>query len=140
MEFETDKPRGFFAIGVFLFFGATITALAAVTLLWSGTVLDRVWRLNPRAHSQLLPHRHLFGPMFVVLSAALMVAGIGWFRRQRWGWRLTVATIATQVLGDVLNGIQGDFVRGGIGIILAATLLLYLLRPAVRNAFANLIL
>ena len=135
MKSAKDKSGGFNAIGVFLFFGATMAALAAGTLLWSGTVLDRVWRLNPTAHAQLLPHRHLFGPMFVVLSTALLLAGMGWFRRRRWSWRLTIAVLATQVLGDIANCIRGDFLGGGIGLIVAGALLLYLLQPTVRNAF-----
>jgi hypothetical protein len=34
------KAQGFTAIGIFLFFGALMASLAAVTLLWRGTVLD----------------------------------------------------------------------------------------------------
>ena len=44
------KPRGFTAIGVFLFFGAVMASLAATTLLWRGTVLDRLWTFNPTAY------------------------------------------------------------------------------------------
>jgi hypothetical protein len=41
------NARGFTAIGIFLFFGATMASLAAITLLWRGTALDGVWALNP---------------------------------------------------------------------------------------------
>jgi len=51
------KPRGFAAIGVFLFFGAVMASLAATTLLWRGTALDRLWTLNPTAYKQLGPYR-----------------------------------------------------------------------------------
>jgi hypothetical protein len=37
-----------------------------------------------------------------------MTAGIGWFRRRLWGWRLVVVIIATQVLGDVVSFVRGD--------------------------------
>jgi hypothetical protein len=46
-----------------------------------------------------------------------------------------VGIIATQVLGDLVNFLMGDFVRGGTGIAIAGALLLYLLRPKVRAAF-----
>src|SRR5271167_216075 len=39
----SPKTRGFTAIGMFLFFGAVMASLAATTLLWQGTALDRVW-------------------------------------------------------------------------------------------------
>ena len=41
------KPRGFTAIGVFLFFGAVMATFTATTLLRRGTPLDRLWALNP---------------------------------------------------------------------------------------------
>lgn len=41
-----QAPTGFLAIGIFLFFGATMASLAATTLLWPGTALDRLWVLN----------------------------------------------------------------------------------------------
>jgi hypothetical protein len=129
------KTPGFTAIGVFLFFGATMSCLAATTLLWRGTVLDRVWALNPIAYQQLMPLGGAVGIFFLVLTAALTAAGIGWFRRRLWGWRLAVVIIAMQVLGDVVNCLRGDLVRGGVGVIIAGALLLFLLQPRVRATF-----
>ena len=42
-----------------------------------------------------------------------------------WGWRLAIAIIATQVLGDVVNCVRGDLLRGGTGVIIAGGLLLF---------------
>jgi hypothetical protein len=72
----------------------------------------------------------------VILGAGLTAAGIGWFRRRLWGWRLAVLIIAIQVLGDVVNCIRGDLLRGGIGGVIAIALLLFLLQEKVRTRFA----
>jgi len=133
---EASVTLGFAAIGVFLFFGATMASLAAISLLWRGTPLDRIWSLNPTAYIELAPLGRIVGILFLLLGAALAAAGIGWFRRRRWGWRLAVAIIATQVVGDVTNCIRGDWLHGGIGVVIAGALLLFLLRPIVKNAFA----
>jgi hypothetical protein len=130
------KTRGFTAIGIFLFFGAIMASLAATTLLWRGTSLDRIWALNPIAYKQLAPLGRVVGIFFLVLGVALTTAGIGWFRRRLWGWKLAVVTIAAQVLGDVVNYLRGDLLRGGTGVIIAGALLLFLLRSKVRAAFA----
>jgi hypothetical protein len=130
------RPRGFTAIGVFLFFGAIMASLAATTLLWRGTPLDRLWALNPMAYKQLAPLGRMFGILFLLLGAALATAAIGWFRRRLWGWRLAVAIITTQVLGDVVNCVRGDWLRGGTGAIIAGALLLFLLQLRIRAAFA----
>jgi hypothetical protein len=127
---------GFTAMGVFLFFGAVMASLAATTLLWPGTVLDRAWTLNPTAYKELAPLGRKVGILFLLLAVTLITAGIGWFRRHLWGWRLAVIIIATQVLGDVVNCARGDWLRGGTGVIIAGALLLFLLQPRMRATFS----
>ena len=95
----TKSPRGMTAVGVFLFFGAVMAALAGTTMVWQGSALDRVWSLNPRAYRELVPFGKAVGIPLLLLAAILAVAGLGWFKRRRWGWMLAVALIATQVLG-----------------------------------------
>jgi hypothetical protein len=129
------KTPGFAAIGVFLFFGGFIAGLAATTFLLPGTPLDHAWTLNPTAYKQLSPLGGKVGILFLLLAVVLVLSGVGWFQRRLWGWRLAVAIIATQVLGDVTNLARGDWLRGGPGVIIACGLLLYLLTPRVRAAF-----
>jgi hypothetical protein len=135
-DFVGAKTTGFTAMGIFLFFAAIMAGVAATTLLWRGTALDRLWALNPVAHDQLAPHAGSVGIFFLLLAAVLATAGFGWFRRRRWGWRLAVVIIATQVLGDVVNCVRGDWLRGGTGIFIAGALLLFLLQPKIRRGFA----
>jgi hypothetical protein len=130
------KPIGFAAMGVFLFFGATMATLAAASLLRPGTSLDRAWTLNPTAHRQLAPLGGQVGILFFLLAATLVISGIGWFRRRLWGWRLAVVIIGIQVLGDLINLVRGDRLRGGTGAVIAGTLLLYLLSARVRDVFS----
>jgi hypothetical protein len=97
--------------------------------------LDHMWELNAAAYRQLAPHGNIFGVAFLELSAALAIAGTGWLRRRVWGWRLAVAIIATQVLGDVVTVFTGQWVKGGVGVMVAVGLLLYLESPRVQAAF-----
>ena len=122
-------------IGVFLVFGAIMALIAGTTLIWQGTILDHMWALNAPAYKQLSAFGKTVGIPFLALSAALLAAGAGWFRRRLWGWKLAVVIIATQVLGDLVSIFMGHFVRGAIGVAIAAALLFYLLRPGVRAAF-----
>lgn len=129
------KAQGFAAIGIFLFFGAAMAILAAFTLFSPGSPLDRLWVLNPIAYKRLAPLGHKVGILFVLLGVALITAGIGWFRQSLWGWKLAVVIIAIQIVGDVVNCIRGDLLRGGTGLILAGALLLFLLQPKIRATF-----
>jgi hypothetical protein len=131
------SPRGKTAIGIFLLFGAVMASLAGATLLWRGTAFDRMWTLNPRAYKELAPLGKVVGIPFLILGVLLAVTCMGWFKRRVWGWRLAVAIIAIQVLGDLVNAFRGDVVRGCIGFVIAGALLVYLLRPRVRCAFTS---
>lgn len=132
-----DWTHGLQAMGIFLCFGAVMSCFAGTTLLWHGTILDQAWRLNPNAYRQLALMGPVAGVLFLALAATMVLAAIGWFRRRLWGWRLAVAIVATQVLGDLANFIRGDFLRGGTGFAIAGALLVYLWRPRVRSVFGN---
>lgn len=129
------SPRGITAIGIFLEFGAVMASLAGTTLVWPGTSLDRVWVLNRGAYHQLAPFGRAVGVMFLLLAMVLAVAGIGWLKRRRWGWRLAVVIIATQVLGDFVNALRGHVAQGATGVTIAGALFLYMTRRHVRAAF-----
>lgn len=85
----------------------------------------------------LAPLGKSVGIPFLVLSALLAVATLGWFKRRYWGWLLAVAVIATQVLGDAANLFLGHFLQGIVGVLIAGALLLYLLRRDVRSHFQS---
>jgi hypothetical protein len=123
------------SIGIFLVFGSSMAALAGTMLIWPGMMLDRLWMLNETAHAELRKVGTYLGPLFWVLSIILLGTSAGWFRQRLWAFRLTVAIICLQLAGDLVNLVRGNIVRGGIGIVIAGVLLLYLLRSKIRTAF-----
>ena len=92
MVVQTRSRVGIIAVGLFLFFGAAMALLAGATLIWRGTVLDRTWGINTAAYARLAPFGKRIGIPFLLLSAMLAIAGIGWFGRRLWAWRLAVFT------------------------------------------------
>lgn len=114
-----------------------MASLAGVTLIWRGTILDLMWAINAPAYRRLAPFGKTVGIPFLLLGATLVVAATGWFGHRLWAWRLAVAIIATEVLGNIVNAFMGDVVRGGIGFAISGVLLVYLLRPEVRAVFAS---
>lgn len=106
MIVRTKLPQGLVAVGIFLFFGASMVCLAGTTLVWPGTILDRAWAINEPAYRQLAPYAKTVGIPFLLLGAILAVAGIGWLKRRLWGWRLALAVIAIQVLRDLVNALK----------------------------------
>ena len=132
---STSNDFGLIAMGAFLLFAATMATLAGFTLLFPGTILDPVWKLNPVASEQL----HQLGPVvaiaFIALAVVMLVVAIGWMKRRFWSWALAVVIIASQVVGALGNAIRGQYLQGAIGVLIAGVLLIYLLQPKVRTAF-----
>jgi hypothetical protein len=124
-------------MGIFLVFGACMASLAGLTLAFPGTAMDRIWILNPRAYAQLTPLGNEAGALFLLLGVVLASAAAGWFKRRIWGWWLAVAIIATQIAGDLVNAFSGHALEGGVGVVIASALLVYLLRTEVKNAFTS---
>ena len=136
MTDETEKrSMGFVPLGIFFFFGATMASYAAFTLAVPGTFLDAAWRLNPEGHAALSSLGRIMAAPFLLLASALLVAGLGWFRRRRRGWVLGVALIAINLAGDLFNLVFRQLLKGTLGVVMAGALLVYLSRPAVRNYF-----
>jgi uncharacterized membrane protein (DUF2068 family) len=130
-----DRPAGFAAIGVFFYFGATMATYAAITLLEPGTFLDRAWALNPSAHLHLGAMGRAMGLPFIGLAVALLLAGVGWFKRRYWGWLLGTVMIAINLTGDLMQLLRGEPAKGAVGVAVAGLLLSYLTRRRVRGYF-----
>lgn len=109
--------------------------LAGTTLVWRGTVLDRMWAVNPRAYNLLAPYGKTVGIPFLLLGIVLAFSGIGWLKRRAWGWRLAAVIIVTQILGHFVTALMGNVTKGMLGVIISGALFIYLLRPKVKSAF-----
>jgi hypothetical protein len=112
-----------------------MAALAGTMLLWPNTALDGLWSLNPAAHKALARFGSSGGTLFYLLSIVLVVAAVGWFKQRTWGWRLTIAIIFTQVVGDFVNLMRGDLLRGCTGLLVGGSLLIFLMRSKIRTVF-----
>jgi len=132
---QPQRPRGFVALGAFFLFGGAMAAYAAVTLLKPGTVLDQLWAFNKTGHAQLASLGKGAGLGFVVLSALMCSAAIGWFRRRYWAWVLGTTIIAINAAGDLVNLSIGEHLKGAVGAAIASLLLIYMTRSGVRNYF-----
>jgi hypothetical protein len=135
MTASSPTTAGLRLFGVFLVFATTMACLAGFLLLKPGTVLDRVWALNPRAHQQLAPLGPWMGIAFLLLAVVGAYTTRLWFQRRILGWRLAVFAIAIQALGDTINFARGEVVPGLVGLFIAFGLLVLLLSRRVKSAF-----
>ena len=77
------------------------------------------------------------GVPFLAVAFALLMAGVGWLRRRRWGKMLGTSLIVVNLIGDLANAIQGERMKGVIGVVIAGLLLVYMTRPRMRRYFVR---
>jgi hypothetical protein len=123
------------ALAAFFIFGTCASGFSFLTLLAPGTALDVLWRVNPTGHSALRQAAEWGIALMGIVSLVCALTARGLWLRRRWGYRLAIAMLAANLLGDVFNAfVLGDR-RTLIGLPIAGALIAYLLTPAVRSVF-----
>lgn len=131
------RPIGITALSIFFLFGAAASFVSAASLLFPGSFLEPMWRLNPRARQGLTG----MGVWAIVLMCAVCVAcasaAAGLWRGARWGYRLALALLAINLLGDIVNVVLGTEPRAAVGIPVVVAILAFLMSRRVRRFFAS---
>jgi hypothetical protein len=131
------RPGGVTALGLFFAAGAAISLVSAAALLFPGSVLEPMWRLNPRARAAFVSMGPWAPVLLAVVSLACASAARGLWSGRRWGHRLAITLITINLIGDAANVIFGTEPRALIGIPIAGLLLLFLATNRVRSFFAG---
>ena len=125
----------FFA--VFFVLGATICALTIALLLFPGTSLDSLWRLNPDAHSAFQSLGKAVVWLMFVVGAGCALAAIGMWRGSLWGMRLALAILSVNILGDLFNALVRHDLRTLIGLPIGGAMIVYLIRNRKKPAISR---
>ena len=113
-------------------------ALTVGLLLFPGSALDSLWRLNPGARLafQSLGHWSLF--LMLTVGTACLFAAIGLWRAKPWGTWLALIILSINMLGDLINVFVRHDYRGLVGVPVAGTMIFFLLAYGRRSkAFPN---
>jgi hypothetical protein len=120
------RPLGITALSLFFVFGFAMSGLAAVMLLFPGSALEPLWRLNPRAREGFAG----MGAWAVLLMGAVCVAcataALGLWRGTRWGYWTALAILSVNLAGDTLNVFIARDWRTLIGLPIGGTMIAYL--------------
>ena len=94
--------------------------------------------LNPEGHETLPSLGRIMSARFSFLVVGLLLAGIGWFMRRKWGWILGTALICNQ---SRRRSVQTDIWPGTVARLSAESrlrlLLFHMTRPSVRPYFLS---
>lgn len=133
---KPSRPRGVTLLALFFAFGTTMCALTLVLLVFPGSRLDVLWRINPQA-------RAAFGSMgvwaillMVCVGAACAAAAVGLFRGATWGRTVAILVLVCNLAGDVANAAFRHDYRALIGVPIGGLFIGYLVGKTASSYFA----
>ena len=132
---EPRAPLGIKLVSGFFGIGAVICLLTIVMLLFPGSALDSVWKLNPDAHDAFQSLGKFSILLMLIVGAACGSASIGLAKRVRWGIPLALGVLTVNLIGDSVNAFVRHDLRTLIGLPIGAVMIAYLL--AVRRRVLN---
>jgi hypothetical protein len=125
---KSATPIGTRLLALFFAFGACMCALTAGLLLFPGSAIDSLWRLNPEAHAALQRIGRLSFLLMAMVGVACALAAIGLARNSQWGRWLGILILALNLVGDLTNAFVRHDLRTLVGMPIAGGMIFYLAR------------
>lgn len=110
-----------------------MASLTVVMLLFPGSILEPLWRLNPRAHEGFATLGAWAVVLMLVVATACASAALGLWRRARWGYISAIVILSINLLGDTMNAVITHDWRTLIGLPIGGAMIMYLVSK--RRAF-----
>jgi hypothetical protein len=127
---KSATPIGMKLLALFFAFGTCMCALTIVLLIFPGTMLDSLWRLNPEAHAAFQSLGWLSILLMATVGTACGLAAIGLARNTTWGCWLGILVLTVNLVGDLTNALLRHDLRTLIGVPIAGAMMVYLYRCA----------
>jgi hypothetical protein len=127
---KSAMPIGLNLLAIFFAFGACMCTLVIGLVLFPGSALGSLWRLNPDAHAVFQGIGGLSILLMAVVGVACALAAIGLARNAMWGRWLGILILAMNLVGDLTNAFVRHDLKMLIGVPIAAAMIFYLARRA----------
>jgi uncharacterized membrane protein (DUF2068 family) len=135
------RPSGVTFLAVLAFIGAGLLVLGALAMFMGGAILSNM-ATYPQFGMVAGIGGALLGVVFLGIAALYVIMGAGLWKLQNWARILTIVLVGLGVLFNVL-GLLGAllhfhpflFVWRVIVVVIQVWIVIYLLRPDVKQAF-----
>jgi hypothetical protein len=117
----------------FFAFGAIMCTLTTGLLLFPGTPLDSLWRLNPDAHLAFQSFGNWSVALMVTVGIGCAFAAIGLWQGTLFGVRLALIILSLNIIGDLFNALVRHDYRALIGLPIGGAMIFYLAKDCKRR-------
>ena len=121
-------------LAAFFAFGTLMCALTVTLLIFPGTALDSLWRLNPDAHQAFESLGAVAIVLMLIIGIACGSAAVGLWRGVRSGTQLAILILSVNIAGDLFNAVVRHDYRALIGLPIGGAMIYYLLRSQRSGA------
>lgn len=128
-----SRPLGVSLLTVFFAFGALMASLTSVMLLFPGSILDTLWRLNQRAHESFTALGFWAVLLMIAVATACATAASGLWRCTRWGYVTALVILSINLIGDTMSVFIAHDWRTLIGLPIGSGMIVYLTKK--RSVF-----
>jgi hypothetical protein len=112
----------------FFAFGTAMCTLATGLLLFPGTALDSLWRLNPDARLAFQSFGNWLVALMITVGMGCAFAAIGLWQGTLLGVRLALIILSLNIIGDLFNAFVRHDYRALIGLPIGGWMIFYLAR------------
>jgi hypothetical protein len=106
---RAGAPHSMVVLIVFLFGTAILAIVAGLSLVWPGTILDTLWKLNPAAQGEfLMVGGRLAGLFLLCLGVVGSLAAVGLLKGKTWAWWLVMLLLVVVGTVNVIRLLAGD--------------------------------
>src|SRR4030095_5246844 len=134
---SATRPGGIVALTLLFLFGTVAGFVSFVALVFPGSFLEPIWKLNPQAHEGFATMGGWATVLMFVVCLACAWTALGLWRGAQWGYWLAIVMLAVNLLGDVANVILRKERKALIGIPVVVFILIFLASGRVRDFFSS---
>src|SRR4051812_39233759 len=120
------RPPGITALALFFVFGTIMSGLTPVMLSFPGSVIEPLWRLNPRAREGFVAMGGWAVVLMLAVCVACATAAVGLWRCSRVGYWTALVVLAINLVGDTANAFVAHDWRTLIGLPIGGLMMVYL--------------
>jgi hypothetical protein len=103
-----------------------------VLLVFAGTNLDSLWKLNPDAHIAFQSLGSWSIVLMLVVGIGCVLAAIGLWHGTLWGIRMGLTILFINIIGDLVNVVTRHDYRSLAGLPIAGAMIFYLVWSTSR--------
>lgn len=125
---EDRRPAGIKALSILFVFGAFMSGMSAILLLFPGSIVEGTSRAGAQTQEGFAGMGGWTLPLMTLVCLACIVAAVGLWRLASWGLWTAIVILGANLVGDTISMFTSHDWRTLVGLLIFGFLIWYLLK------------